>query len=146
MQFTGRVTMLKCADDCLFVSAGDKTMALIGTSPLDFVLKEISNAGAIEGSAASFTASGLLGKSNVDINKLVVWASSDGIYIGGSHGNISNKTFNRYSLPSNVHIGSSIIRNDLGYYQYILTYAIDHDLSFELFTPSPIVDGVLTVL
>ena len=124
-QFSGRITMVNAVEDGLYVSAGDTTYFLFGKDPFEFVNIEIAGSAAIEGSAHKIT-SERVGERGM--GSAIMWASEEGVFLGRPTGSVSNKTWNHYTCDD-VQFGSAIVRDDNGFEQYLLAYAIEFDMS-----------------
>jgi hypothetical protein len=114
------VTMMKAVDDGIYVSIGDindrsSIIFLSGSTPDEFVSKEVANYGAIEGTAvkpkSAFVGDGASGKT-------VLWTSRKGICLGGNGGVFKNLTATRYEVPANRY-GAGMFRIKDGLPQYI---------------------------
>ncbi len=118
--FKDEITMLRAVDDGLYVSIGDindrsSVIFLKGSTPEEFVTKEIADYGAIEGTdvqaKGQFVGKGIEGK-------VVIWSSRKGICLGANGGNFQNLTVNRYKITRNRY-GAGLFRLQNGLPQYI---------------------------
>jgi hypothetical protein len=120
MRFKDEVTMIKAVDDGIYLSIGDiadrsSVIFLSGKTPEEFVSRQVSDYGAIEGTAvkpkSAFVGDGTNGKT-------VLWTSRKGICLGENGGKFSNLTATRYEVADNRY-GAGLFRIIDGLPQYI---------------------------
>lgn len=114
------ITMLGAVDDGMYVSIGDITdrssvLFLSGLQPKEFVIRQVADYGAIEGTDVkvngSFIGEGIAGKA-------ILWTSRKGVCLGANGGNFTNLTKDKY-IVSDRRYGAGLFQLRNGIPQYI---------------------------
>lgn len=124
--FPGRMTMLKAVADGLYVSctdkaAGDKTFFLKGGDPYEFLMIEILDEAAYEGSAITIDGDDIgRGASG----KTIRFLTPSGPYKGYPNGILVEQQGGLFGIDDDVEVASSILKTDNGYQQYLAIYEL----------------------
>ena len=136
----GKITMMKSVKDGMYVSVfGDGTYFFPGKDALDFTADKFTDAVAILYSGVLVEGDELTrGKG---IGNIVIWSSTQGVFIGYPGGEVKNVSWNHY-LPDDVAEVAAIYRTDLDYSQYITTYNLENEQEIKVKIPTPQIESV----
>jgi len=113
--FLGKSNMLASVDDGLWASQGDKTFFLKGGNPEEFEYIEVDTVGAVAGTAVKTTGKKLLLD---NAGKYVIWASPNGLCLGGNSGAFRNLTEDFLAVKP-AQRGAGVLRESNGMMHYI---------------------------
>jgi len=105
----GRVTIIAPVNDGIFVATQNKTLFLHGATPEEFVVKEVADYGAIEGSLVTVTSTEFPWLNDVAPQTVAIWSSPEGICLAGDGGLFINMTKSRYRFDAVSKNGASSI-------------------------------------
>jgi len=116
-QLSSRITLFSSVEDGIYVSDLEKTYFMGGGDPGEAVLIDKADYPAIPHTAQKIDAariedSGLSGS-------VVLWASKMGICLGAKQGQFKNLTEERFRLQGKPSSGSSMVRKEKAFYQFV---------------------------
>ena len=120
MQFENEITMMKAVDDGLWISCGDidrqTTYFVQGATREQFSRRRFANYGCIEGSDVKIKDGSKIGEGLS--GTVIMWATDEGICIGGNNGQFINITDGKFNYPDK-RFGAGLFRDENGLAQYI---------------------------
>jgi hypothetical protein len=133
--------MIKAVTDGLYLSAGEATYWLAGKSPTSMEAIKITGSAAYEGSGLTVEGEELIKKG---IGKVVMWTSSEGVFVGAPGGSVFNKTWSHYAFDGGVPSCTAIYKSDHGYAQYLMAYSLEQFISGGVTIPMLRVNGLMS--
>jgi hypothetical protein len=114
-QFSSQITMLQEVDDGLYVSDSEKTYFLTNDPPSR---KEVHPYPAIQ-NTAQLANSELFNIEGLPTGRVLVWASKEGLVVGGNSGIVFNVTRDHYTMPI-AGKGGGLVAKSNGNYLYVV--------------------------
>jgi hypothetical protein len=108
IDFGSTITMWKAVDNGIYVGMPDKVVFLAGTDPKDFSYRIVSPSPVIVGTD-TYVWGNQVGGGEVT-ERVVMWTSQDGIYVGQPDGKVINITKDRVVSPD-VSSGNAVFAN-----------------------------------
>jgi hypothetical protein len=117
-QLPSTVTLLGAVDDGIYVADLGATYFMAGGDPGKAVLLKKADYGAIPGTRITAMAENIGGYRGT--GKVCIWASAQGLCIGGNEGAFVNLTKDSYRIEGRSE-GAAVLRNKGKYQQFLLT-------------------------